>query len=309
MGCHGTAWRLGTQGMWSIIASLLIIWFGLRSFSGTYLSEAASTVVRQSRRNNRRGVLYRYLAASGGAITGAAVGLGAFCFISQMIRRDRLLWRAILTQTWILLLITVAVIVALARFGAVALSHILPHILGLIILAVCINLPTTEFSNASWIYLTAPIGMVRAFARGICGALWVPLVALPHAFLLIVITLFVNWRDAVFVTGFNLIVVSLYLAFGIGMISGLPFSSKVSESRNIVNSIYIQVCGLFAIVFPIVVQVNVWAIWRYALIAAIVMCCGIWFVVRLNLGRLEKEILWRLYLLKLGPKQMFREFE
>jgi hypothetical protein len=308
MGCHGTTWRLGSQGAWSIIASIIIIWFGLRSFSGTYLSEAASTVVRQSHRNSERGVLYRCLTALACAITGAPVGLGAFCFISQMIRRDRLFWRAILTQTWILLLITVVVIVTLARFGIHPGSHLLPHLLGLITLALCINLPTTVFNNASWIYLTAPIDSGRAFARGIFGALWISVVALPHVALLIFITLFVNWKDAVFVTGFNLIVVSLYLAFGIGMISGLPFSSPVNESRNMVNSIYIQICGLMAIAFPVVAIVNLWAIWRHVLIAAIAMLFVIWFVLRVNLEGLEREILWRLYLLKMGPNQIFREF-
>ncbi len=309
MGCQGTVWRLGSQGGWSILASIFIIWFGLRSFTGTYLSEAASTAVRQSRRNNKRGVLYRCLTSSAGAIIGAAAGLGAFCFISQMIRRDKLLWRALLIQTWLVLLVTVLAIVALARFGLDPASHILPHLLGLMVWAVCINLQTTAFNSASWIYLTAPLGSVRALARGVFGALWVSLVVLPHACLLLFISIFVNWKEAVLVTGFNLIVVSLYLAVAIRMISGLPFSSTANESRNMVNSIYIQICGLMAVVFPIVAQVNLWPIRRYALRAAIVMCFGILLVLHVNLGRLKEEILWRLYLLKLGPNQMFREFD
>ncbi len=309
LGCQGATWRLGSQGAWSIIASIFIIWFGLRSFYGTYLSEAASEVVGQSGGSSKRGVLYRCLSASASAVAGAAEGLGAFCFVSQMIRRDRLLWRAILMQTWIPLLATVLVITTFARFGVYPASLILPHLLGLMILAICINLPTTAFTKASWIYRTAPIGSGRAFARGIIGALWVSLAVLPHAALLLFFTLFVSWREAAIIAGFNLIVVSLYFAFGIGKISGLPFSGPANESRNIVNSIHIQVCGLMAIAFPIVAQVFVWLIWRCRLFAVIAMCVGIGFVLRLNLERLEREILWRLYLLKCGPNQMFREYE
>jgi hypothetical protein len=105
------------------------------------------------------------------------------------------------------------------------------------------------------------------------------------------------------------IAVSLYLAFGTSMISGLPFSGPANESRNMVKSIYIQICGIMAIAFPIVAQVNLWPTWRYVRIAVISMGVGTWFVLHANLNRLEKEILWRLYLLKMGLNQMFREFE
>ncbi len=307
MGCHGTSWRLGSQGAWSILASILFIAFGLRSFSGTYLSEAASMVVGQSHRSNRRGLLYRSLSALGRSVTGAAAGLGAYCFIGQMIRRDRLFWRAILTQTWIVLLFTFLVIVALIQSGIFPAAQILPHLLGLITIAICINLPTTVYSKASWIYLIAPIGNIRAFARGACGVLWTLTVALPHAALLIYLAVSLNWKEAVIITGYNLIVVSLYLAFGIRMITGLPFSQPADELRNMVKSIYVQVCGLMAIVFPIWAQINLWLISRY-LPTAIILCFGIWLVLHLNLRRLEEEVVWRLYLLKLGPNQMFREF-
>ena len=33
------------------------------------------------------------------------------------------------------------------------------------------------------------------------------------------------------------------------------------------------------------------------------------FVLRLNLRKLEKEILWRLYVMRMGSTQMFREFD
>lgn len=308
LGCQGSSWRLGAQGAWAVAASILIIWFGFRSFSGTYVSEVASTVVHRSRKAGRRGLVYRCLMSLTSAVTRGATGLGAFCFICQMIRREKLFWRAILIQTWILFLAIFVVILTIARSGFGPASHIFPHLLGLIIWAICINLPTTVYGNASWIYLTAPIGNPRAFAAGIVGSIWMIAVALPHAVLLIIIGILTNWRDAVSMTGFNLIVASLYLAFGINMISGLPFSSPANELKNMAKSIYIQVCGLMALAFPIVIQINLWRNPRYTLNTAIVMAIGICLVLYVNLNRLEKEISWRLYLLKMGPNQIFREY-
>jgi hypothetical protein len=309
MGCYAASWHLGSQGALSILASIPIIWLGLRSFYGTYLMDAASAYVRQSSRRNKPGVFFKCFTVLTDAISGSAVALGAFFFIGWMIKRDRLFWRAVLMQTWILFLGIVLVIAALGHFGIYPPVHIFPHILGLIILAICINLPTTIYSNASWIYLVAPIDNVQAFSRGIVGALWVLVTAMPNVIMLILIALYANWGIALLVCSFNLLVASLYLAFGIGMTSGLPFSCRPNESRNMVKSIYVQICGIMTIALPIVVQINVWLKWRYVLIAAAYLSIAILFLLYVNLKQLEKEIVWRLYLLKAGDNHIFREFE
>jgi hypothetical protein len=309
MGCHGTIWSLGARGAWAIGASVVIIWFGLRSFSGTYLSEAASSVVGQSRRIIKRNMIHQRLAALASAALGGPEGLGAFCFVIQMISRDKLFWRSVLIQTWIVLLAIIVVIASIARLGIYPTVHFFPHLLGLLLLALCINLPTTVFSNASWIYLTAPIGSVRAFSRGILGSLWVTMVALPHTAFFLCIALLAPWKDAVFIAGFNLIIASTYFAFATIKISGLPFSSPVNESKTMVNSIYIQICGLVLLALPISGQVNLWESPRFAASVAIALFLTIWFVLRKNLHRLEKEIRWRLYLLKAGSHDMFHQFD
>jgi hypothetical protein len=118
-----------------------------------------------------------------------------------------------------------------------------------------------------------------------------------------------SWRDALLIAGFNLIVVSLYLALEIGLISGLPFSAQMNESKTMTNSIHIQICWLGAILIPLMVhQALCERLWT-ALLAAIALIVVIRFVLRVNLEKLEKEILWRLYIMKMGPNQMFREFE
>jgi hypothetical protein len=310
MGCHGTSWQLGWQGALSITASIAIIWFGLRSFSGTYLLEATSARTQdRSWRNQERGAISRWSTAVVHAVTGSPLGLGAYCFVSKMIRRDWLFRRAILTQTWIPLLVVLGIVLSLARSGNPSSASTLPHLLGLVSLALCINLPFTVFSQGSWIYLTAPIESARAFARGIFWALWVPAAGLPQIVLLLLLPRFSDWQNAVFVAGFNLMIASLYLSFEIRLISGLPFSCPVNESRAMINGIYIQICGLMAIAIPLMVQDALCERFLIALVSAIALFPIIRIVLRINLEKLEKEILWRLYIMKMGPDQIFREIE
>jgi hypothetical protein len=309
IGCVGTSWQIGSQGALSIIASIVIIWFGLRSFAGTYMLEATSMVQGRFGRTHKRGVLSRGGTAVIHTVTGSSLGLGAFCFISKMIRRDWQFRRAILTQTWIPILIIAGLIIALFRFDNPWNAYFLPHLLGLIAIVGCINLPFTDFSRGSWIYLTAPIGSVQAFARGVFWALWIPAAGLPTIAVALILARFLNWKDAAFIAGYDLIVVSLYLSYGIRLITGLPFSAQMNESKAMTNSIHIQICWLAAILIPFMVHETLFEhLWTAAL-SAIVLLVVIRFVLAANLGKLEKEILWRLYIMKMGTNQMFREYE
>jgi hypothetical protein len=118
-----------------------------------------------------------------------------------------------------------------------------------------------------------------------------------------------NWKQALFIAGFNLLVASLYLAFEIRLISGLPFSSSMNESRAMANIIYIQICWLMGTAIPIALQQAVCEHLWIALPAMVVLSAVIWPVLHVNLGNLDQEIRWRLHLLKAGPTPMFREFE
>jgi hypothetical protein len=317
MGCHGASWRLGWQGTLSVLVSIIVIWFGLRGFSSAYFSEAASMVQGRFGQTRNRNAFSRCCAALVRTVTGSPQGLGAFCFVSKMIWRDWQFRRAVLMQTWIPFLIILGLILAITRFGISAPgsadeplpAYILPHLFGLIAMALCTNLPFTDFPKGSWIYLTAPIASMRAFARGVFWALWISAIGLPHIVLLCFFMRFVNWESAVFITGFNLLVVSLYLSFAINLVSGLPFSSPMNESRNMANAIYLQTCCIMATAFPITLHQYLCQRLWIALPATIALLIVFLFVLRINLGKLENEILWRLHLLKMGPNLLFREFE
>lgn len=315
LGCTGTSWRLGLHGGLSLIASGLLTWFGLASFSGTYLPDAISSATGHRWIGRKGGVLSRWCDTLTSFAAGSPLGLGVFCFVSKMIRRDWLFRRAILKQTWLPLLVIALVILGIARSGAVPSPvsgsqlavQVLPHLLGLAALALCMNISYTAFSKSSWIYLTAPIESGCAFAKGVFWALWIPAAGLPHLALLIFLMRFLSWEEAAFVSGFNLIVASLYLAFEIRFISELPFSKPVNESRTMINGIRIQICWLIAIGIPVMVHEFLAKNLLIAVLTAIFLSVIVSLVLRLNLKRLDREILWRLYQMKMGSNQMFRE--
>jgi ABC-type multidrug transport system ATPase subunit len=45
------------------------------------------------------------------------------------------------------------------------------------------------------------------------------------------------------------------------------------------------------------------------IIAGIVLAVATWFIVRRSLGDLDKELRWRLHIMKTGANQMFKEIE
>jgi hypothetical protein len=314
MGCRGASWRLAWQGAISIVATTVVIWYGLRSFCGICLSEVSSIVEGRVLRRPQRTVFSRGIASLIRAVTGSPLGLGAFCFVSKMIRRDWQFRRAILTQTWIPLVIMLALFLEAARSGFFpspvgheSPAHILPHLLGLITMALCLNMPFTDFHSGSWMFLTAPIGRARPFARGIYWSLWCPAAGLPNLALLPLMIHFWGWKEGALCAGFSLVVVSLYLGIEITRISGLPFSNPINESRATGNAIYVQLCCLMAITFPALLQWALFQLWSVAIASAIVLAFLTCFVVHWTLRELDGDIRWRLHIMKMGPAQMFRE--
>jgi hypothetical protein len=187
--------------------------------------------------------------------------------------------------------------------------HILPHLMGLLTLALCFNLSFTDFHGGSWLFLTTPIATMRAFARGVFLALWVWAVGLPHLVILPFLVRFWGWGEAALFTGFSFVVLTSYLGFELGFISGLPFSNPVNESRLAFNIIYIQICWLAGLIFPTMLQSFLFRIWWVALLAGIVLVFLTWRMARWRLGDLEEEMRWRLHSLKMGWNLMFREIE
>lgn len=317
LGCSGFVWRPEWHGLVSIALSIIFVWWGLRGFSSTYFSEVV--LIAQGWSAGNRGKIGSSGLSSAVllSLTGSPAGVGILFFVAKMFRRDWQFRRAVFMQTLLPLLTIIGLILGIIRFGMhppksgneLFPPYYLPHFMGLITMALCINLPFTDFNKASWIYLTAPLDNIRSLARGVFWGLWIPAVGLPNIALFFLYLYFSHWQQAVFIGLFNVIVVSIYLSFAISLVAGLPFSSPVHESRTMANAIFIQVCCFMATVAPITLhQIICQHVWT-AYPAALLMFVLFWFVLHMNLGKLENEIIWQLHRLKMGPNLMFREFE
>lgn len=106
--------------------------------------------------------------------------------------------------------------------------------------------------------------------------------------------------------GFSLIVVSLYLAFEMKLIRGLPFSSPYDESHVAVGGL-VPMLWFGGIMIAGIAQGVLFRAWWIALPAGIALAVATGSVLRMTLGGLEEEIRWRMHLLKQGPNQMFME--
>jgi hypothetical protein len=297
-------------------ATLLIVWLGLRSFSRIYLSESTSMVQGGFWRSYKSSALSRSCGAVIRAATGSPLGLGAFAFVSKMIRRDWQFRRTVLMQAWLPFLIILVIALMITRgsspaspFGRSDLSfaHVMPHIMGLIAMALCVNVSFTDSCSSSWIFLIAPVRALRSFAQGVYWALWVPIALMPHIVMLPFLVRFWGWKEAALVIAFSLVVVSLYLGFGMMLISGLPFSSPLNESRATQNVINLQICSLIAMLAPATLHWALFQRWWIALITGIVLLVAAWLVIRWTLGELESAMRWKLHAMKMGTNQIFGE--
>lgn len=313
LGFHGASGRFGWAGALSIALSMLAIGFGIRSFSGTYFTEGASIIQGVSWRAPRKTALSRSYAAMLRRLTGSPLGLGIFFFMGKLMRRDWQFRRNVLAIAVLPLLVMLGLVLAIIQYGPPApplssreLSplYVIPHLLGMIMMGLCSVVPFTDSHIGSWIYLTAPAANLRAFARGIYWALWMPWAALPHLALFPLLVQLWGWKQAALAVGFSLVVVSLYLGLSIRLIHGIPFSSSFDASRIDNTSFW-----LIGILFPVALHWTLFRYWWTALFSGIALAIATWFVVRIALGDLEEEIRWRLHLMKVGANQMFREID
>jgi hypothetical protein len=315
-GCQGASWQVGRQGVIAIAATIPIIWLGMRSLSGNFIFNNSSTVQANPGWDLKKTVISRSWNALIRIATGSPLGLGAFCFVSKMMRCDWQYRRTILMQTWLLLVFILALTIAASRgappvspFGGDSQSfmHVLPHIMGLIVMALCANLCYSDFPSVSWIYLVSPVSNLRAYTRGVFGALWISAIGLPHIILLPFLIRFWGWKEGSLATGFNLIIVSLYLAFEINLITGLPFSNPIDESRATRNATNFQVCGLMALAIPSSIHWAICQIRWLALSMGIILIIIIAFTIRWTLGEFDNEIRWNLHRMKSGISRFYQE--
>jgi hypothetical protein len=317
LGWKRAVWQFQWQGALSIAVTAVIVWFGIRTFSGDYFSEGISMVQGRSWRGQRKNFVSRSCLAIIRFFTGSPLGLGAFCFVGKMMRRDWQYRRAIMTQAFIPILVFFAIVIVSVQNGTppspfsddISPIHVLPQVLGLIAMTLCVNLSFTDFHAGAWAYLIAPMNDLRAFAKGIYWGLWATAVGVPHILMLPFMIYYWGWKAGLFVCAFNMAVVSLYLAFEITLIQGVPFSGPMNENRAMMTAAQIQMCWLVAIMIPAILQWGLFHIWWVAILSGVVLVGLTWYVAHWGLGELVGEMRWRMHLMKSGANQLFKEIE
>lgn len=274
------------------VVALAAVWLGLRSLSADYLIRVSGIVhgggakVRGRRRS--------WLGAIAARRFGGQPGRAGYAFVSCMMRRD-FQFRRQAAQTMVFAVVAMVPVVAqgwrIDPFsGRFTTAHLLPHFLGFVLCGVATILSYGNDPKGAWIFLLASPGVFGGFARGIYGALWMQLVAIPQLVLLAVFAWpWGVWHAALF-TGYSLAVTSFYLALVVRLIEGMPFSSPLDPSRQPTLLPLLVLGGLAA---TIVVGLQYFLVFRSAAIAAavgIAIGAAAWMVARRSVAALEESI-------------------
>jgi hypothetical protein len=290
------------------IAAVFIV-FGARALSQGYMTRVVMLMRARRARPRGRG-LGDLLGTLARRLSGQPSGRAAFAFVGKMAARDWQFRRFFLAGTLPLL----APIVLGIRRGALASpfagglvpAHFLPHLIGLVVVAVCRILVHSDQYRAAWVFVTVPIGSVTAFARGIYLAIWVPCIALPH---LAVVALF-SWGwgpgEAVLFAAYSAAVASFYLAAGLRRIDGLPFARAPVATAPFEMATLV----MFLVVAGVFVALQFFVIFRHALVtllAAGLFATLAYATARVSLRALQDMVTRHIDVIAAGPDRMFKE--
>src|SRR5262245_51528717 len=110
-------------------------------------------------------------------------------------------------------------------------AHLLPHIIGMAMLAMCRFLQYGTDYKGIWLFLVVPDRALSRFAQGVHASLWLTFVVIPQ---LLLVGLFI-WRwgllDAALFVIYSAAAVTIYLAFGLMSIDGGPSGKQPNPSR------------------------------------------------------------------------------
>lgn len=282
-----------TALVWSFAAAILAaVVLGIRALGSDYLVRVSGIVHGGSARIRPRRTSWAGKIVA--HFFGGQPGRAGHEFVCRMVRRDFQFRR----QAAPLLALGVVWCAPLLAggwrtdpfSGRFTTAHLLPHVLGFVLLALGNILPFGNDYKGAWIFLLAPSRMFDGFTRGIFAALWINVLLVPH---LILIGVFAwpwgLWKAGLF-AGYSLAVSSLYLSLVLRLIEGMPFSRQLDPSCEVLPLPWILVGGL---VTGVAVGVQHFFLFRSpAMVAAAALALGIlaYALTRSSLRALEESI-------------------
>ena len=170
-----------------------------------------------------------------------------------------------------------------------AFTHLLPHLIGLIVFFSCLYLAYGNDYKAVWSFAIVPDTSFRSYVRGIHAGLWFLLVAVPHAFWLLVLTWSWGARDALWVIAFSTAVTSLYLAVGLRLIDGLPFGKQTPPAPQMLT---MPMMMIYLLVVTAAIGIQYLVFRSVVVVAAVTIMAsvGACFLTRATLGDFESRI-------------------
>ena len=227
---------------------------------------------------------------------GGQAARAGYEYLRSMVLRD---WQfrknmALNTAYEIILLGLLVVLVVVGRDATpfasdFVFTHFLPHLIGLIVLFSCLYLAYGNDYKAVWSFTVVPDSSFRPFVRGIHAGLWFFLVAVPHAFWILVLTWAWGVRDALWVIAFSTAVASLYLAVGLRLIDGLPFGKQTPPARQVVT---LAMTMIYLVVLSVAVGIQYLVFRSVVAVAAVTIIVGVGagFLTRATLADFESRI-------------------
>ena len=283
--------------------------FGLRAFSRDHLIRVAGLMSAGGARPRRQ---WRW--ANPGpwtaGWTGGQAGRAGFEYLRTVMVRDWQFRRNMALNLAGPVVGFVTLLVAgrdASPFGpSFAFAHFLPHLFGLTVILVCAFLAYGNDHKGIWCFAVAPDSASRPFARGIHAALWLWLIAAPHAGWLLVLAWSWDVPDAVLFTAFSAAVASLYLGACLRLIDGVPFGKQTPPTRGsaLIGLMLVYMVGVsIAVGFQYVLFRSVAAVAGVTLAVAL----GAYLVTRLALTDFAARMLAGLH--PAAPGSMFRAIQ
>jgi hypothetical protein len=289
--------------------AVTIVVLSIRALSGDYLVRVAaiahggSGAKSRVRRSRLGGLVAR--------LFGGPSARAGFEYLSRMMLRD---WQF---RRQMIPLIPLAVMPLVAASQSVRVSpfsgkftavHAFPHAFGVAFYLICTVIVYGNDHQGAWLFLLAPAGAFRGFARGIYARLLTVILA-PHLILLAVLAWYWGIRDAGLFVAYSAAVSAVYLGLELRLIEGIPFSRQPEASNN---PFILPMMLLGGGAMGIAVGLQYFLIFHSAaaVLAVTLALCGVaWWVTRSSLEAFEVTIRFRLGMLSTESKGIYTEVD
>ena len=287
----GLATMLGATG--AVVTPVAVV-LGLRAFSRDHLIRAAGLMSAGMGRRRRR---WRWANPGPwmGRWTGGQAGRAGFEHLRAMMLRD---WQFRRTMAQVLPGPILGFIYLLAAgrdaspFGpGFAAAHFLPHLLGVTIALICMVLAYGNDHKGVWCFAVGPATGSRPFARGVHAALWLLLIALPHAGLLVLLAWSWGVRDAALLVAFSTAVAFLYLGASLKLIDGVPFGRQWSPAEHQTRLLKLTIGYVPVLAVAIGIQYVLFRSAAAVAAATLVVALAVYLVTRSTLAGLAARML------------------